>query len=115
MNPTVPTLDELIESASSPYAYLSGLYAAGWLVRHTLVPAWAKTYVAAAVVLAPVVGAVLLARVAGVLLERGQCRARTSTGDRCSRDAEHVGGDLCWQHGDLADVELVDDDGRKNI
>ena len=111
-HPPVPTLDDLLDRARSPFTWVASIYAAGWLVERTLVPAWAQTYVAAALVLAPVAGAVLLARAAGYDLRRVQCRARTSSGERCSRDAETVTAELCWQHRDMEDVELVELDER---
>ena len=109
MTPSVPTFDELLESAQSPSAFLAAMYASGWVVRETVAPEWAQTYLAVALVLAPVAGAVLLARAVGVDLERGRCRARKGDGDRCTRDADGVTADLCWQHARLSDVELVDD------
>jgi hypothetical protein len=107
-NPPVPTLDDLLERAQSPFTWVSAIYAAGWIVERTLAPKWAQTYVAAALVVAPVAGAVLLARAAGYSLRRERCRARTNSGERCSRDAETVTAELCWQHGDMDDVELVE-------
>lgn len=108
MTATLPTLDELLETATSPSTFLAATYASGWLVRQTVAPAWTRSFLTAVLVLAPVAAVVLLARAAGISLERGQCRARTDDGDRCTRDAAGVSADLCWQHQRLHDVELVD-------
>jgi len=103
-----PTVDELVEGATSPSVFLTSMYASAWVVRETVAPAWSQTPIAVGLVLAPVAVVVLLARRAGVELERGRCRARTDTGDRCRRETKPA-WDLCWQHSRLSDVEMVDD------
>lgn len=81
--------------------------ASGWLVDHTQVPTSWKlqlTGVLSVAVFALVVAGVFLSYGE---LSPGRCRARTNSGDRCSRPA-NLGGDLCWQHEDLHGVELVE-------
>lgn len=118
VTPGLPSIEDVIEIPASPGARLAAVYASGWVVRHTLVPAWARDMLALALVLAPVAGVVLWARHAGVSLERERCRARTSDGRRCRRAAESADAEVCWQHAELSDVELVDvdeTDRRKRI
>lgn len=107
--PSAPTFDDLIETATSPGAFLAAMYASGWIVRHTLAPAWTRDLLTVALVAAPIVAVVLAARAFGLSLRRGRCWARKNDGERCTRQAAGISADLCWQHQDLADVELVDD------
>lgn len=109
MNAGAPALEDVLETATSPGTFFAAMYASGWLVRHSLAPTWARDVLTVALVAAPLVTVVLLARAFGLSLERGRCWARTNAGDRCTREAAGISADLCWQHQDLADVELVDD------
>lgn len=84
---------------------LLSVYGAGWIVAHTVVPAWAFEIVAALLLVVPLGVGVAVARAAGVELSGGQCRAATNDGSRCSRDRP-ANGDLCWQHRRLHDVDL---------
>lgn len=81
------------------------VYGAGWIVAHTIVPAWAFETVAALLVVVPLAVGVAVARAAGLELSGGQCRAATTDGSRCSRNRP-PNRDLCWQHRRLHDVAL---------
>lgn len=84
------------------------VYAAGWIVAHTVVPAWAFEVVAALLVAVPLAVGLAVAHAAGLELSGGQCRAATNDGRRCSR-RRPPNGDLCWQHRRLHDVALHPD------
>lgn len=91
--------------------FLAGMYGSAWLVGRGVVPASLQSTVTVVLV---ALGMGLLA--AGVWLRYGElspgrCRARTSTGERCSRD-DNLGGDCCWQHAELHDVTLVEEEDR---
>lgn len=81
------------------------VYAAGWIVAHTFVPAWLFDIVAVLLVIVPIGLGFAVARAAGFELSPGQCRAATNDGDRCSRNRP-PNRDLCWQHRRLHDVAL---------
>lgn len=96
--------DSRFGTVSRSFSLLS-VYGAGWIVAHTVVPAWAFEIVAALLLVVPLAVGVAVARAAGLELSGGQCRAATNSGDRCSR-SRPPNYDLCWQHRRLHDVAL---------
>lgn len=86
-----------------PKIYLA-MYLASWLVANTAVP---ERYYATVTAILIGVGFVLVLGAVQLLgLEQTQCKAAKANGERCSRDADGLTADLCWQHQDLNDVEL---------
>ena len=81
------------------------VYGTGWIVAHTIVPAWAFEGVAVLLVVVPLAVGAAVARAAGLELSGGQCRAATNDGSRCSRDRP-ANLDCCWQHRRLHEEEL---------
>ena len=94
-----------LEELTTP-AIAVAWYAGGWVVTHTAVPAESRAAVSVALVCVGAGAVVIGARSMGISLRRTRCVAETGDESRCTRDAESVSGDLCWQHNRLHGVTV---------
>lgn len=91
-----------------PAAYYVALWAAGWLVNATWVPAGYQVHVAGALVLAAILGGYAALSLLGLEVTGGRCRASTADGSRCKLSRGPM-DDLCHVHQRTHGAELHPD------
>ncbi|WP_436924934.1 hypothetical protein [Halosimplex amylolyticum] len=100
-------LEDVTEALASPGTFWAAMWASAWIARRTIVPAWATDELAVALVLAPVLALVVIARRVDALeLTGGRCRAANVTNDRRCANSRDAGADLCGTHQNTHGVKL---------